>query len=188
MFVAALTAYLTYTLMSERRAVASAASAVYESEAEVVGSPTYSVNVPLGIALVGLVITIFGARFLVSVAVSIAQPAGISETVIGLTIVAIGTSAPELVTSIIAARKGVGDVAMGNVWGSNIFHVLGIIGSTALIQPMSVPLEIIRLDIWVMCCAAALLVIFARTGWRVGRREGVTMIFLNIAYLLWLLV
>ncbi|MEM9754354.1 MAG: sodium:calcium antiporter, partial [Pseudomonadota bacterium] len=118
------------------------------------------------------VLIIFGARFLVSGAVSIAQAVGLSEAVIGLTIVAIGTSMPELVTSIIAVRKGQGSVALGNVLGSNIFNILGILGITALVQPMVIPAEIARIDIWVLCVTTVLLVAFARSGWTISRREG----------------
>ena len=168
----ALTASLGFTLWAEPRPTVTPAAAVYEAEAEAVPGPDYSLGVSIGIALFGLVITIFGARFLISGAVSIAQAAGISETVIGLTIVAVGTSMPELVTSVIAVRKGQGDVALGNVLGSNIFNILGILGITAIVQPMTVPAEIARLDIWVMSAAALFLLFVARTGWTIDRREG----------------
>ncbi|WP_224816803.1 calcium/sodium antiporter [Hasllibacter sp. MH4015] len=182
-FVAVLLAYLSYTIWSERRAGGTAAAEVYVGEAEIVPGTDYSLGLAILIAVTGLIITIFGARFLVSGAVSIAEAAGLSETVIGLTIVAIGTSMPELVTSIIAVRKGQGDVALGNVIGSNIFNILGILGITALVQPLAVPAEILRLDIWVMCAAAVLLVLFARTGWRVSRREGAILLLAYAVYL-----
>lgn len=186
-FLLSLAAYLAFTFWSERRTEASAASTVYEAEAEAVLGPDHALGASVLIALAGLAITILGARFLVSGAVSIAQSAGISEAVIGLTIVAIGTSMPEFVTSVIAVRKGQGDVALGNILGSNIFNILGILGVTALVQPMQVPSEIIRLDIWVMCAATVLLVLFARTGWKIGRREGGAMLVCYLAYLFWLL-
>lgn len=186
-FVLTLAAYLTFTLWSEKRAGASAAAAMYADEAEAVPGPDTAPGQALLIAIVGLVITVFGARFLVSGAVTIAETAGVSQTVIGLTIVAIGTSMPELVTSIIAVRKGQSDVALGNVLGSNIFNILGILGVTALVQPMVVPVEIIALDIWVMSAATVMLVVFAYTGWRVGRREGAIMLACYVAYLGWLL-
>ena len=94
---------------------------------------------------------------------------------------------PELVTSIIAVRKGQGDLALGNVLGSNIFNILGILGVTALVQPMNIPSEIGNFDIWVMCAATALLVVFARTGWRIGRLEGGAMMASYGAYLAYLL-
>jgi len=182
-FLMSLLAYLGFTLWSERRNTGTPAAAVYEAEAEAVPGSDYSLGVAIGIAAVGLVITIIGARFLVSGAVSIAQAAGLSETVIGLTIVAIGTSMPELVTSIIAVRKGQGEVALGNVLGSNIFNILGILGVTAIVQPMAVPAEIARLDIWMMCGATAVLIVFARTGWTVSRREGFVFVAAYAAYI-----
>lgn len=188
LFLTTLTCCLSFTLISERRAKATPATAVYEAEAEAVLGPDYNLRISLIIAAVGLVFTILGARFLVSGAVSLAQAAGVSETVIGLTIVAIGTSMPEFVTSIIAVRKGQGDVALGNILGSNIFNILGILGMTAIIQPLSVPAQIMQFDIWVMLAATLLLVTFARTGWRIGRSEGAIMLASYFAYLGWLLI
>lgn len=133
--------------------------------------------------LIGMVITIFAAKFLVMGAVSLATAMGVSEAVIGLTIVAVGTSMPELVTSVIAMRRGQGDVAFGNVVGSNIFNILGILGITALVKPMTVPAEIIALDIWVMLLASLALVAFAISHWVVSRREGIILIGAYLAYL-----
>lgn len=188
LLVCGLAAYLTTTLLLERRAKNSPASAVYIAESEAVPGPDHALGLSLAIAVGGLIITIVGARLLVSGAVSAAQAIGISEAVIGLTVVAIGTSMPELATSVIAMRKGQGDVAFGNVIGSNIFNILGILGVTAIVQPMQAPPEIIRFDIWVMAAAAVLLVLFARSGWRIGHLEGVLLTSLYLAYLAWLLI
>jgi cation:H+ antiporter len=105
-----------------------------------------------------------------------------------LTVVAIGTSMPELVTSVIASQKGHGDVAFGNIIGSNIFNILGILGVTALVQPLVVPAQIGTLDIWVMLAATAALLVFAYTGHRIGRREGGILVVAYIAYLAVLLI
>lgn len=135
------------------------------------------------IALIaGLIITILSARFLVQGAVALAAQLGMTETVIGLTVVAVGTSLPELMTTIVAVRKGQNDVAFGNVIGSNIFNILGILGVTALVSPLAVPAPIIALDIWVMIAATILLVVFSATGWRVGRREGGVLLACYVAY------
>lgn len=182
-FVVALAAYLGFTFWSEKQSGGTPAATVYENEAETVAGPETSLGLSLLIALVGLVIIIFGARFLVSGAVSIAQTAGLSEAVIGLTIVAIGTSMPELVTSVIAVRKGEGSVALGNVLGSNIFNILGILGITVLVKPMDVPSEIASLDIWVLCATTLILVAFARSGWTISRREGGLLTLGYAAYL-----
>jgi cation:H+ antiporter len=106
--------------------------------------------------------------------------------VIGLTVVAIGTSMPELVTSVVAARRGHGDVAFGNILGSNIFNILGILGITALVKPLAVPEVIADFDIWVMLAATALLVATAVSGWRITRLEGAILLACYIAYLAWL--
>lgn len=179
--------YLGVTLFLERRK-SSPVAELYSAEATLVTAPTKSLGKSLLIAGVGLVITILAARYLILGAVTLAQAVGLSETVIGLTIVAIGTSMPELVTSIIAVRKGQGDVAFGNIIGSNIFNILGILGITALVQPLSVPPEIAKLDIWVMSLATLALIIFARTGWQIGRREGLGLVLAYVVYVSYLLI
>lgn len=131
----------------------------------------------------GLLITILGARFLVQGAIGLAEGLGVSQTVIGLTIVAVGTSLPELVTSVLAARRGHSEVALGNIVGSNVFNILGILGATALIKPIPIPAEIIQFDIWVMLGATLLLVWSCATQWRVSRTEGLVMLGLYGAYI-----
>jgi cation:H+ antiporter len=104
--------------------------------------------------------------------VALARGFGISETVIGLTIVAVGTSMPELVTSVMAAIRRETDVAFGNIVGSNIYNILGIGGATALIAPANVPAEIVRFDNPVMIGVSLALVALAWTGGRISRWEG----------------
>ncbi|WP_306005188.1 calcium/sodium antiporter [Aquicoccus porphyridii] len=177
--IVSLASYLVFTILRERRQRTPAA-AVYVAEADLLPTPAPTRLIwPVLVALAGLAITILGARFLVSGAVGLAEAAGISETVIGLTIVAIGTSTPELVTTLIAVRKGQGDVAFGNIIGSNIFNILGILGLTALIHPLDVPQQVIGFDIWVMLAATLVMLLFATTGRRIDRREGA---FLTAAY------
>ena len=132
----------------------------------------------------GLVLTLVGARFLVDGSVELARIAGISESIIGLTIVAVGTSLPELVTSAVAARRGEGDVAFGNIVGSNLFNILGILGTTALVAPIAVPAEIARFDIWIMLGATAALIGATVTGWRICRWEGALLLLAYAGYLL----
>jgi cation:H+ antiporter len=137
----------------------------------------------LGVFVVaGLGLTVLGARWLVQGAVELAQGFGISEAVIGLTVVAVGTSLPELVTSFSAARRGQGDIAFGNIVGSNIYNVLFILGATALVSPIEIPASIAAFDIWVMLAATAALVTFAVTGWRVTRLEGAVLLAAYGAY------
>ncbi|MEC7961875.1 MAG: calcium/sodium antiporter [Pseudomonadota bacterium] len=183
LFFFSLCVYLAATLWYEMRHQGSPSGEVYEAEAEAVPGPDLALGPSLMIAVAGLVVTVLGARALVSGAVSIAEAAGLSEAVIGLTIVAIGTSMPELATAVIAVRKGEGDVALGNVLGSNIFNILGILGITAWVQPMQIPAEIMRLDIWVLVAASLVLMLFARTRWTVSRREGALFVLCYGIYL-----
>jgi cation:H+ antiporter len=130
-----------------------------------------------------MVALIVGASLLVNGAIAIARTVGISETVIGLTIVAIGTSLPELATSVVAGLRGQSDVAFGNVIGSNIFNILGILGVTSLVRPLAVPAQIIQFDIWVMLAATVAAVLFSVSGWRVSRWEGLVLLCGYAAYL-----
>lgn len=141
---------------------------------------------PLLLALCGLGLVILGGGLFVNGAVAIARGMGVSETVIGLTIVAVGTSMPELVTSVIAALKRQGDVAFGNIVGSNIYNILGIGGATAVIAPSHVPNGMVRFDVPVMIGVSLVLVVFAATSLRIGRREGTVLLGGYIAYL-WVL-
>ena len=134
-------------------------------------------------AVLGLVLVVVGGKLLVDGAVALARSYGISETLIGLTIVAVGTSAPELVTSVMAAIRRQADVAFGNVIGSNIYNILGIGGLTALVAPTEVPPEIIRFDNPVMLAVTVLTVVFAWTGLRIGRREGGALMVGYVVYL-----
>lgn len=136
----------------------------------------------------GLLGIVFGANLLVQGAVALARQVGISETVIGLTVVAVGTSLPELATSVVAAVRRHGDVALGNVIGSNIFNILGILGATALYRPIAVPDEIVQLDSWVMLLAAILLIVFSMTRAKIERWEGLALLGGYAAYLAVLLV
>ncbi len=134
----------------------------------------------------GLAITILGARWLVTGAVSIATDFGISEALIGVTIVAVGTSLPELATTLVAAYRRQNDVAFGNIIGSNIFNVFGILGVTALVSPLPVDPQIAGLDVWVMIAATAALVAVAVSGWRITRIEGGALLLAYAAYIAWL--
>jgi len=124
------------------------------------------------LVLAGIGLTILGARLLIESSVDLARAWGVSDTVIGLTLVAVGTSLPELATSIIAALRGQSDLAFGNVVGSNIYNVLGILGVTAVARPLAIPPEIAGFDIWVMLAASLGLILAARTAGRIGRGEG----------------
>jgi len=156
-------------------------------EAETPRSRRASLALDLGLTVLGLAGIIGGANLLVEGAIELAHRVGISETVIGLTIVAVGTSLPELATSVIAAFRRHGDVALGNVIGSNIFNLLGILGVTALYRPIAIPQEIVALDAWVMLGSTLLLIHFAMTRAQVERWEGAILLAGYAGYLACLL-
>ncbi|MFM8231863.1 MAG: calcium/sodium antiporter [Chthoniobacterales bacterium] len=133
----------------------------------------------------GLVMLVFGARFLVEAAIDIAKAFGLSEAVIGLTIVALGTSLPEFATSLVAALKKEADIAVGNVVGSNIFNILGILGVSAFITPLNSS-GITGIDLAVMAAFALALWGFSSTGHRITRIEGSIMLLAYTAYIFWL--
>lgn len=137
--------------------------------------------------IAGLVSLVLGAELLVRGAAKLATAIGISPLVVGLTIVAFGTSAPELVISIQSTMSGQPDVALGNVVGSNIFNVLFILGVSALIVPLVVSQQLIRFDVPLMIGLAGLLLLFSLDG-RIGRSDGLLLTLGLIAYTTWAIV
>ncbi|MDX1293259.1 MAG: calcium/sodium antiporter [Hyphomonas sp.] len=193
LLVAGLLAYIAFSLIADQTTGDDAAE-MHAGEGETVEA-SYGVGVGVLIALAGLVGVVIGAKLLVDGGVIIAREFGISETVIGLSIVAVGTSLPELATSAIAALRGKADVALGNIIGSNIFNILGILGVTALVHPFSVhsvPSGDVVLDavspgtghslisvgdISALVLSVALMVLFAITGKLIARWEGAVLLF-----------
>jgi cation:H+ antiporter len=165
MLLIALISYLIWATLADRRDVE------VQSEPSEPGK-TGNLALNLLLTLLGLGGIIVGADLLVAGAVDLATLVGVSQTLIGLTVVAIGTSLPELATTVAAAFKRQGDIAFGNIIGSNIFNSLGILGATAVVQPIHVPDDVAALDIWVMLAATAALILFAMTSWRINRVEG----------------
>ncbi|MEM7473252.1 MAG: calcium/sodium antiporter [Pseudomonadota bacterium] len=133
--------------------------------------------------LAGLIGLPLGAKLLVDNAVIIATDFGVSPTVIGLTLVAIGTSLPELATSVMAALRNKADVAIGNVIGSNMFNLLGIMGIAALVGPMPVPPSFLVLDLWVMLGASVVIAPIVFKNLSIGKTWGVGLTLAYIAYL-----
>ena len=154
-----------------------------DMEAEDVGVPApASALVSTLWVIGGLVALMVGARFLVDGAVNIARGFGISEAFIGLTIVAVGTSLPELATSLIAAFRRQSEIAIGNIVGSNIFNVLGILGVTALIAPIPVASRFLTFDLPVMIAVSLILTVLLLTRPVIGRGIGVAMLAGYVAY------
>ena len=127
----------------------------------------------------------YGGDFVVDGASTIASSLGLSQTLIGLTIIAMGTSLPELVTSIVAARKDEVDMALGNVIGSNIFNILLVLGVAAAISPMGFALENI-IDIAFLIIISAITLVFAWTSKEINRKEGIIMLVLYAAYMVYI--
>ena len=141
--------------------------------------PGWRIGMLIGVGIVGLPL---GAHFLIEGARGIAAAAGVSEAAIGLTLVAFGTSLPELVTTIMAAMRRQAEVAIGNVIGSNVFNLLGIMGIVSCVERIEVPPELMRLDLWAMLATSALLYPFVFRGRGIGRGSGVALIALYVAY------
>ncbi|WP_412048574.1 calcium/sodium antiporter [Hoeflea sp. Naph1] len=134
----------------------------------------------------GLAGLFIGASLLIDSATAIARQFGISEAVIGLTIVAIGTSLPELATSVVAAIRGHAEVALGNVVGSNIFNILGILGVTAMVAPVPVDASMANFDIPVMLAVSLALFALILIAGRIGRGAGLAMLAAYTGYVAWL--
>ena len=135
-----------------------------------------SIGLALLAVVLGLAGVLIGADLLVDAAVELARVVGVSEEVIGLTLVAFGTSVPELATAIVAGIRRHADVALGNVLGSNLFNTLGIVGVTAMVVPIDVPSKLLHFDFWVMTAAGILLLVFMFSDRRLSRREGLVML------------
>ncbi|MBD8997406.1 MAG: calcium/sodium antiporter [Prevotella sp.] len=137
--------------------------------------------------VVGLLCLIAGSNMFVDNASFVASSLGVSDAVIGLTIVAGGTSLPELATSMVSAKKGNSDIAIGNVIGSNVFNILMIIGITGLVKPMHIA-GITTLDLFMMLASMLLMWFFCRTTYKVKRWEGAVLTIVYLAYLTWLVM
>lgn len=184
--LAGLAAFLVY---SGRRAARNpeAAEDILDFQAEIgeVRGRLWLAILMVGGGIIGLV---YGADLLVGGSVAIATGLGVSEAVIGLTLVALGTSLPELATSIVAALRCHCDVALGNVIGSNIFNILGIMGVASSVGPVPVPEGFLVVDFWVMLGASLIILPFTLRRVAIGRLAGVLLVGLYSAYIGWLAI
>ncbi|MDF0597784.1 calcium/sodium antiporter [Psychromarinibacter halotolerans] len=174
-----------YSALKDRREAKLAAD---DDEAPEGADPNlagWKIGVFLALGLVGLPL---GAQLLVDSAVNIATAWGVSETVIGLTLVAIGTSLPELATTVAAALRRQADVALGNVIGSNLFNLLFILGVASLFGDIPVDASFLRLDLWVMLAASVVLAPTVIRRKDMGRMAGIVLSLLYVAYLVLILV
>lgn len=139
------------------------------------------------ITILGLLGIVLGGQMVVENGKDIAYSWGMSEALVGLTIIAIGTSLPELVTSITAALKKESEIAIGNIVGSNIFNILFVLGTSAVISPLEVSGKI-TIDILIMIAITVLLLIFSRTNFRIDKREGLVLVIGYIVYTVYIIV
>ena len=189
LLVGALVIYTVFLVWQSRRQSASA-DAEFEGEVDLNSTWDRHWSVQLGLILLGLVALVTGSHFLVEAAVTTAKQWGVSDMVIALTIVALGTSLPEIATSVTAALKGQRDMAVGNVVGSNTFNILGCLGISGMLSTsgLVVAESVIHFDAWVMLAVAlACLPIFI-SGREIARWEGVVFLLYYAAYTAYLIL
>lgn len=179
---AGIVAYILFTLRASREESDVVRDEYEESVPKVRGSWVKDAV----FAVLGLAGLLIGARSMVNGAVQLAQAYGVSESIIGLTIVAVGTSLPELASSLLAAYRKEPDIAVGNVIGSNIFNILGILGTAALVSPLS-GFGLTRIDLLAFAATALLVLPLLKSGLRITRGEGAFLVALYAGYLVWLL-
>lgn len=150
---------------------------------EEVKSISKSATISFSVAVLGIAGVVIGANLLVDSAIEIARIFGVSETLIGLSAIAIGTSLPELATIIIASLKKHSCLAFGNIIGSNIFNTFGILGVTSFVRKIEIPKSIIQFDVWAMLFAVLFLFILALKNGKVRRKEGIFLLVLYIIYM-----
>lgn len=174
--------FLYYTFVKARRTK----EATLDTEAKKAGNDTsWFKNIVL--FLIGLAGIIFGGDLVVNSASSIALSLGMSQALVGLTIVAIGTSLPELTTSIAAARKGQAEMALGNLIGSNIFNIFFVLGLSSVISPLSVGGSLFT-DVWVLIFISIILMVFAIWKGRLSRTSGGILVLLYVLYFVYIII
>ncbi|MDR0703316.1 MAG: calcium/sodium antiporter [Azoarcus sp.] len=189
--LALFTALVAYTFFLVRQSRAATQAEQAELASDIPDAPWASGR-PVQIALIagGLALLMLGADWLVDAAVNVARSLGVSDLTIGLTVVAVGTSLPELATSAVAALRGERDIAVGNIIGSNIFNICAVLGITGLIAPNGIPVSDIAraADLWIMAAAALVCLPVILTGREISRWEGGLFLAYYAAYTVWLIL
>jgi cation:H+ antiporter len=178
----ALMSYIGFTVWHDNKSNDEVAELHREEAAEMGTIPLRTVSIA-GIIIVGLFAVVVGAEWLVTGATTLAMEFSVPEEVIGLTVVAIGTSLPELATSIVAAYRGHSDVCVGNVLGSNLFNLFGITGVTAMFTPLPFSDKIVSFDLWILLATTALIIPFMLSGRRISRLEGSILLVLYVGFI-----
>lgn len=188
-FLAILGVYLGYVYWAEKKYHITDTAVHEKAEALELADTHLHMDQPIWrsvlVLFAGIALIILGGKWLVESAIDLARMIGMSEAVIGLTVIAIGTSLPELVTSVIAAYKKASAVALGNILGSNIFNLLLIGGITAIVSPGSIPVEISSFSLPLLVAVSILLLIFAATGRKITRWEGAVLLIVYLGQLLY---
>lgn len=180
--VLALFGFIAWSYWTDIRTNGPAADLHGEFAEETAGIPQRRLVI-FGYLLSGIAALVYGAALLVDAAVLIAQAAGVPQSVIGLTVVAFGTSLPELAATAVAAWRRHADIAIASVLGSNIFNILGVLGIGALFRPLGFAEDIAAIDQWVMLAGAFVLIPILVTGWRICRTEGAVLLVLYVGYI-----
>jgi cation:H+ antiporter len=180
--VLALCVFVTWTYFHDIRTHDSAAELHTKMADEMPNAPSGLLSIS-GHLVAGILGLVYGASLLVDSAVTVAESAGVPQSVIGLTLVALGTSLPELGATAVAAWRRHTDIAIANVVGSNIFNILGVLGVGAIFQPLTIAPEISNIDQWIVLVSAIVLVPILVTGWRIDRKEGFVLLLLYIGYI-----
>jgi cation:H+ antiporter len=184
-FVIGLALFTAYAVRVGRAEVGTEAAADFAEQVERKDAPDAMQSIGKALLLVGagIALLVVGGDVLLRGAIDLARAAGMTERVIGLTIVAAGTGTPELATSIIAVRRGEGEIALGNVIGSNIFNILGILGVVAVMQPIAVSTAMISSDMVWMLALSAVLFPMMQSNARINRVEGGVLVAAYLTYL-----
>ncbi len=181
-FLLILTFYILFTIYTSRKEKNQEVLHEYEEIAPLTQKKWY---LTIGLILAGLAFLVGGSELLIMGSVDIAQTLGVSETIISITILAAGTSLPELASSIVATMKKEYDIAIGNVIGSNIFNILGIAGISSLVKPLNA-IAISNINLYIMIGITFLLYPFLRSHYSLKRDEGIFMILIYLAYIYYL--
>lgn len=182
LMIVLLFAFIGWSYQQDRK-WAGLPAALHEKEGEVVEAVPESTLFVVAMLLSGLVGLGIGADMMVDGAAAIGARAGIPDAVLGLTVFAFGTSLPELVAAMVAAWRGHTDVAVGNVIGSNIFNLMGILGTASLVIPIPFNDALQQIDLWVLLAATLVLFPIIISGWRISRREGALLFCCYIGYI-----
>lgn len=190
-FLVLLVAY-TVVLIRQSRAAGRTVAAAHPAETGHIPRSAWDRHwsVQLALVVVGLLLLVQGSNWLVEAAVTVARHLGVSELVVGLTIVAVGTSLPEVATSVTASIRGERDIAVGNIVGSNIFNILAVLGLSSVLAPrgLSVSPAMLNFDIWVMIAAAMACLPVFFTGYLIARWEGAMFLAYYAAYTAYLVL